>query len=128
MTLREAKQHIRAYLQTAYSDEKLCQLLAHAQSGKLSFFSCCCLVGIPSADHALQGLGEYGSHYSSNDYAAEQGFAHFGHHVERTGDYRTTDALRRRRIIPIVLAEIRRRERLAHVNESLTIVNAQLTV
>lgn len=39
----------------AYTDEKLASLLAHAEDGKLAFQSCCCLIGIPTADHALRG-------------------------------------------------------------------------
>lgn len=43
----------------AYTDERLAMLLAHAQDGKLEFASCCCLVGIPTADHALQGKSNF---------------------------------------------------------------------
>ena len=35
--LKEAKQTIRQFLQEHYSNEKLCALLAHAQSGRLAF-------------------------------------------------------------------------------------------
>jgi hypothetical protein len=38
-----------------YSDASLIALLGHAESGKLSYFSCCCFAGIPTARHPLQG-------------------------------------------------------------------------
>ena len=39
----------------AYTDHQLAALLAHAEDGKLVHYSCCCLIGIPTADHALKG-------------------------------------------------------------------------
>src|SRR5258708_22634376 len=47
--------NIVQFLQTAYTDENLAALLAHAQDEKLSFFSCCCLIGVTNAPHALRG-------------------------------------------------------------------------
>jgi hypothetical protein len=46
---------IKNFMQDHYTDERLAELLAHAQDGKLAFMSCCCFIGIPIADHALQG-------------------------------------------------------------------------
>ena len=40
----------------AYTDEKLAALLAPAEDGKLSYVSCCCLIGVPTAGHALRGV------------------------------------------------------------------------
>ncbi len=53
MTFKETKQIIRDFMKTNYSDERLAMLLAHAQSGKLAFNSCCCFVGVSTAQHAL---------------------------------------------------------------------------
>lgn len=51
---------IERFLQTAYSDEKLAALLAHTEDGKLSYWSCCCFVGVATADHALrEKMGSY---------------------------------------------------------------------
>lgn len=49
------EQIISEFLRSAYTDEKLAALLAHAEDGKLSYWSCCCFIGIPTADHALRG-------------------------------------------------------------------------
>lgn len=46
--------HIVKYLQECYTDERLAMLKAHAEDGKLGYGSCCCFVGIPTADHELQ--------------------------------------------------------------------------
>lgn len=48
-------ENIKLFLQQYYTDEQLAALLAHCQDGKFSFHSCCCLIGIPTADHALVG-------------------------------------------------------------------------
>jgi hypothetical protein len=44
--LRQWKQALRAFMQQHYTDERLAMLLAHAESGKLSFTSCCCFIGV----------------------------------------------------------------------------------
>lgn len=60
---QQRKQHIRAFMQAHYTDERLAMLLAHARDGKLSYISCCCFIGIANADHALRGRSdEGGSH------------------------------------------------------------------
>lgn len=46
------KKPIREFMQKHYTDERLAQLLAHAQDGKLSYWSCCCFIGIPTAVHS----------------------------------------------------------------------------
>lgn len=58
MILKEAKGHIRAFMRNHYTDERLAMLLAHARDGKLAYVTCCCFVGIPTADHALRTDGE----------------------------------------------------------------------
>lgn len=120
----EVKKHIRAYLQTAYTDEQLAALLAHARDAKLSFYSCCCFIGIPTADHALKGHIGYGygstPHYQTarGSYGAtmaEQAFCQVGWRLSktRTGE----DAARRRFVIPLVRAEMKRRELLYRGDE-----------
>jgi hypothetical protein len=112
--LKENKQIIRNFLREHYTDEKLVMLLAHAQSGKLSFHSCCCFIGIPTADHALQGKNVIGyeSHYKISEMLsgagrAEEAYARLDYPIA------TDEERRRRRLISIVKAEIRRRDRLA---------------
>ncbi len=62
--LKQAKQDIRAFLRTpVWTEEKLCALLAHAQD-KLSMWSCCCLIGVANAPHALMGINDRaGAHW-----------------------------------------------------------------
>jgi hypothetical protein len=96
-----------------YTDERLVELLAHAQSGKLSFSSCCCFIGIPTADHALRGYDDhYGAHYHFSEVLsgaaeAERAFHLLSH--DRVNDI-DRDAKRRRKIIPMIRAEIKRRD------------------
>lgn len=97
---------IEQFLQTAYTDEKLAALLAHAQDGKLAWFSCCCLVGAANATHALRGQGMLdGGHYSAlsskDTMAVELEFLSIGN-----------DEKRRAVIIPLILAEMDRRDSL----------------
>ncbi|MCI0526562.1 MAG: hypothetical protein L0Y56_03795, partial [Nitrospira sp.] len=54
--IKHLKAPLRAYMQQHYSDEKLAALLAHARDGKLAYHSCCCFIGIATADHALRGF------------------------------------------------------------------------
>jgi hypothetical protein len=101
---------IRSFMQDHYTDEQLVQLLAHATSGKLVYWSCCCFVGIPTADHANRSLKEglpprnhlkaswllTGAHY------ADLAFLSLA----------DTDKERRAALIPMVRAEIKRRDLL----------------
>jgi hypothetical protein len=121
--LKECKQKIRVFLQSQYSDGRLAWLLAHAQSGRLAYFSCCCFIGTLTADHALRGYGgsDYAERMSAtshlakarqleNAHSAEVAFNDLGCvsvSEEEFGD----DHVRRRRIIPMIKAEMRRRER-----------------
>ena len=111
MTHSEAISTVAAFLHRRYSDESLAHILAHAESGRLAYYSCCCLIGIPTANHALRGMlylecgpGRY-DHYTkvkamwSDAHNAE--FAYF-----RLAE---TDAARRQILIPLILAEMERR-------------------
>jgi hypothetical protein len=116
---------IRAFLQT-YPADRLADLLAHAQDGKLSYRSCCCLIGVATADHPLRGRIEHIPHFAgiagiAQHYAsaiklpgavnADYAYCHIAErHNGQTGIEQ--DALRRRILIPMVLAEFRRRDRL----------------
>jgi hypothetical protein len=111
MTHKETKNQIRRFMQNYYTDERLSQLLAHAQDGKLAYVSCCCFIGIPTATHELRGQHYMGdveerSHYDlmaaiPEAQAAERAFLELarGHH----------DVERRRILIPMIRAEMKRR-------------------
>lgn len=108
MTHRERKQAIRDFMQEHYTDERLAWLLAHARAGKLAYDSCCCFVGIPQAPHALKGSGERGGslHYGGfRRSLAEEAFLC----IDR---FKFEDEGRRRILIPMIRAEMRRRARL----------------
>lgn len=119
-TLKQAKKDVRLFLRNHYSDERLAMLLAHLQSGKFSYFSCCCFVGIPTAEHSLRGElfqgSEYGNHYAVakgliGALAAERGafaLGHIGVNIESNDSF---DVARNKRLIAIVRAEMWRREK-----------------
>jgi hypothetical protein len=111
------------FLSESYTDQQLAALLAHAQDGKLSFCSCCCLIGITNAPHALRGyipefeqgcvLPPGSTHHQAvrmlSELAAdtEQEFAALG----------TSDEERRAAIIPLIEAEIQRRDQKSSIAE-----------
>jgi hypothetical protein len=123
--IRWNKAKIREFL-VHYSDERLCALLAHAQSGKLAYYSCCCFIGACNSDHALRGLVD---HPSAGHYIKAKGLP--GASVAEMAFYRLPlnqllplneeglgiascsrkyDPARRARLIPILKAELKRRE------------------
>lgn len=129
--LKEAKRAIRAFWPN-YSDERLAWLLAHARSGRLSYFSCCCFIGVATADHALRGDTEFwqiarASHYTTAEELpgaahAEEAFAYLSDYADGDIDV----AKGRRRIIPMILAEMRRRDRLRATELPLSVDGAEL--
>lgn len=131
MTHREAKGHIRAFMQVHYTDERLAQLLAHAQQGRLEFHSCCCFIGITTADHALATGYKFGQmgHYLTakamqGAVAAEEAFLRLDMSARKTGMIFSASANRSRILIPMVRAEMRRRGRKA-IAERAAAVPAQ---
>lgn len=104
---------IRAYLQKYYTDQMLADTLAHAQDGKLSYASCCCLVGIPTAPHALQGNNWFDVRQDDNH--EKWAILHFPEAIHAATEFfelSCDDQIRRERLIPVLLEEISRRERL----------------
>ena len=99
----------------AYTDERLAMLLAHAEDGKLAFFSCCCLVGVSTAEHSLRGRTENVRDW--NDHGATFGDVPMGDEVSKafnalasSFEFDSWDAERRARLIPLIKAEMSRRE------------------
>lgn len=96
-----------------YTDERLTMLLAHTQDGKLSFWSCCCFAGIPSAVHALRGKMETITQSFRDGHSS--GGASDPLWVAMSGEFcglAREDAERRAKLIPLILAEMKRREAL----------------
>lgn len=118
--LKNGKRAIRQYLRTAYSDERLAWLLAHAREGKLAYQSCCCFIGVATADHALQAradvnLAPAGHYHLARRFVgareAEQAYWEFGYRGE-SRSVQSSDEVRRRRLVPMILSEMRRRSRM----------------
>lgn len=57
--LRKHKSIIRDFMRKHYSDDRLVMLLDHARSGKLSYWSCSCFIGMLTVDHEPVGYREY---------------------------------------------------------------------
>lgn len=119
--LKFHKRLIREFLRTeVWTEEKLCALLAHAES-RLSMWSCCCLIGCATADHPLRGkmpmplwntghvdhiLSAWASPVAV---AAERAFCRLSDPLRSISD--EADELRRRRIRPMIRRELRERSR-----------------
>jgi hypothetical protein len=133
--LQDSKRIVRSFMQSYYSDANLIQLLDHARAGQFAYLSCCCFIGLLSADHALRGPNSDwinpASHYwliKRSNKAAEAAETA----ARRLSKLRPLllqpgpiqDDVLRRRIIPMVLVEIRRRQRArletSHIIESDT--------
>jgi hypothetical protein len=119
---QERKSCIRSFMREHYTDERLVWLLAHARSGKLSYFSCCCFIGIPTADHANHALRTVfppGSHLEGSWRLAGATDADFAFL-----DLANTDKGRRVALIPMILAEIKRRGLLKQEAAPVTLETA----
>lgn len=105
---------IEQFLQKHYSDERLAALLAHCQDGKFGYISCCCLTGIPTADHALRGVDadDDTSYYKVPHYIASQHWEDAERADWQVCSLGDSDAERRAALIPLVLAEMDRRASL----------------
>lgn len=110
---------ISGFLQTAYTDEKLAALLAHAEDGKLAYWSCCCFAGIPTATHALQvqshtylhQLREHANH-PDWDWDRRMGMS------SAYAMLASSDSERRAKLIPLIHAEFERRQSLREPRQS----------
>lgn len=119
--MQELKKPIREFMQKHYTDERLAQLLAHAQDGKLSYWSCCCFIGVATADHALMDGDVHHwdqSHYSvatelSGARKAELNYCLIGSHLIGPMVTGARDAYRIKILIPMIRAEMKRRDALA---------------
>ena len=100
------------FMKDHYSDEKLAALLAHAEDGKLTYNSCCCLIGVLTADHPLRGAG-VSPHLSAGMPHLMQARKLYGHEAEigffGLGE---NNGERRAKLIPLIRAEIARRDAL----------------
>lgn len=114
---------LTAYMQNHYTDERLAALLAHAEDGKLSWSSCCCFVGVATADHALEGRVSGIENMLVFPDHLDKAFAYEG-----AGDANVAyeqlgrcDEARRAKLIPLIKAEMARREAVRQETEELTL-------
>lgn len=105
------------FMRENYSDERLSWLLAHAEDGKLAYRSCCCFIGIVTADHELATYrpGPWteehlkAARWLPHAIDAEYEFSRLG---DKFMEVDKQDAARRATIIPLIEAEIARRDAL----------------
>lgn len=119
------EQILTDFMQRHYSDEQLAALLAHAEDGKLAFNSCCCFIGFPTRDHvgfaedeqriegeSYERLHEW-HHCIARETLAEAKAAEFAFsglsEIAEIGP--RADAERREKLIPLIRAEMERRDR-----------------
>lgn len=122
------------FMRKHYTDEKLAALLAHAEDEKLSYFSCCCFIGVSTADHALRCFGEYvgsinnsGEDHYDTAYRTNDGdladIAYCNLAATDEEDDLKADAERRERIIPLIKAEMNRRQCIRESKQTSLSVN-----
>lgn len=121
--MQERKAPIRAFMQTHYTDERLAALLAHAKDGKLSYWSCCCFLGAANAPHPLQTEDHFylSQHCMEAFKLSGGGDAHFAYASLGSDG----DSGRRRILIPMIRAEMKRREKLRE-GASCDVVHAEV--
>jgi hypothetical protein len=105
---------IRAFLRDHYSDERLAMLLAHAEGGKLAFYSCCCFIGVATANHDLCGKAnrKVGDPLLVTHYMEASTLPGSAEAEEEYYELDPSDTIRRRLIIPIIREEMARREKV----------------
>ena len=126
--LSQAKQEIRNFIRTYWSDQKLAEVYAFNADGKMRYHStCCCFLGVTQSEvlHQTCPLGMEPIHYLfvKENYAgakrAEGAYAMLGWPSSWliSGDRDDVlgfgyETIRRRRLSPILRAEMRLRSRL----------------
>lgn len=113
------KQVLRTFMRDNYTDERLAMLLAHAQDGKLLYKSCCCFIGASNANHALSDESGYGAqHYRDARKLPEAKVAEAAYNELRSASpSEDWDKVRRRILIPMIRAEMKRRSLVARQTE-----------
>lgn len=115
--LKKNKAIIRSFMVANYTDAKLAQLLDHARAGKLAYVSCCCFIGVATADHELKlahprtyEVESQWKHYVNARWLQGSSDAEAAYRdLNDQDEMSDADLLRRLRLIPMILAEIRRR-------------------
>jgi hypothetical protein len=116
---------IKKFMQDYYTDERLAELLAHAQDGKLAYVSCCCFIGVCTANHPLQDHQAGYSVLANGEYESNPNYNHLqvARQLPGAGEAErefqmlgwgrgNSDEQRRAQLIPLILEEMERREKL----------------
>jgi hypothetical protein len=124
MTLRESKQLIRRWISERFSDERLVEVYAFNQDGRMRFLDPCgCLLGVTGSEKVHEGLGyvKGGScnhlHYlrvrdfDNDGHIAENAYNALGYVSLPENDRRPGDEWRRIRLSAILRAQMRIRAR-----------------
>ena len=121
--LQKHKNIVRQFIQVQYTNQRLAMLIDHLRSGAFNYASCCCLIGIPTSNHRnrqLRGHGMSGprfsgAHYTRSRYeivgamTAEQSTYALGIPSGVRTSLHFDNRLLIRRLLPIALGEVRRR-------------------
>src|SRR5262249_1349166 len=89
---------------------QLAALLAHTEDGRLSYNTCCCFIGIPTADHALKEAFESDTlpYEECHIFRARQ--LPYAEAAEREFcDLGASDHERREALLPVILEEMTQR-------------------
>lgn len=118
---------ISEYMQKHYDDQALASLLAHAEDGKLSYWSCSCFIGVPSAVRASVLHGECGPDCCPLQFAstARRDIPEADGAEDAFFDLGRTDAERRDKLIPLIKTEMARRESLRSESPEFAEVQAR---
>jgi hypothetical protein len=117
MTAQQSrKRAIRAYF-VNYTDQNLADALCFARDGGLSYYSCCCLVGLPTAAHPLKGASQYYPDCGHFLAALRLIGAEKAH--DAFSELGRDDAARRRILIPMIRTEMWRRARIRELDACL---------
>ncbi len=112
---------LKSFMQNHYSDEKLAGLLAHAQDGKLIYAACCCFVGCATVNHPLRFTDNISLYGEVPEHVYEETVRHLTEARELEGAIEAEatffslgweDSERRSKLIPLILEEMNRREKL----------------
>jgi hypothetical protein len=105
-------ENIVNYLKTV-TDEYLASLTAHCEDGKLSYYSCSCLIGGSTAKHSLSSSGNYCGELGHMTEARSLPFAAEAEtEFYKLGGPMSFDHERRKQLLPLLLAESDRRSKL----------------
>lgn len=120
-------ENIRKFLET-YSDQSLAALYAHTtvmpgedQAKKLSFFSCCCLIGARDAEHALRGyVAEFLQGKVLPPGSTHHQAIRLNNEVARDAEEEffflsSSDTERRERLLPLIESEMQRRSQASAI-------------